>query len=66
MITCELLAPVLKYKTRGTTGHLFLKYKTGDSFWSPVPKVQDPGQTISERKTAGTIAVAKYFQLPEQ
>jgi len=61
-IACELLAPVLKYKTggttgrlflkyktRGTTGRLFLKYKTRGNYWSPVPKVQDPGKSISER-----------------
>jgi len=48
-IACKLLAPVLKYKTRGTTGRLFLKYKTRDNHWLPVPKVQDPGQTISGR-----------------
>jgi len=54
--------PVLKYKTGGTTGRLFLKYKSGrttgrlflkyktrGNYWSPVPKVQDLGQSISER-----------------
>jgi len=44
MIACELLVPVLKYKTRGTTGCLFLsEYNSGVLiYWSPVPKVQDP------------------------
>jgi len=90
-ITCELLAPVLKYKTwgttgrlflkyktRGTTGHLFLKYKARDNYRLPVPKVQDPGQTISERNlvdcwnnsrgkifpAAGAIDTLNNFKIP--
>jgi len=29
--------------------HVDLKYKTQGNYWSPVPKVQDPGKTICER-----------------
>jgi len=50
MIAFELLVPVLKYKTWGTTGCLFLsEYNSGVLiYWSPVP---DP----SERNLASGL-----------